>query len=168
MPAKRTQIIIERKSELLNIEPDDPDILYSVLCKIPQHLDLERLISSAITLRESHPPESIRSWRMISRYSVLKTARSAGEAASQTSNDGATFFRKQSSQLGLMELRQKARSLVLKYKRPIGTASLAILVGILSWWMSRNGRAGPPAGYGRFLPPSMRKGLENVILKVFG
>ncbi|KAI9789193.1 MAG: hypothetical protein M1816_006327 [Peltula sp. TS41687] len=132
-------IIIWRRSELLEIPPDEPEMLYSILCKLPQRLDLDKIIVDAVVLQAKHPPVSLRSWRKISSYSVLKTARSATQAASQASDDGIALFHKQAAQLRFSEFRQDTYKLLSKYKRPATTISLAVFVGLLSWWMSKSG-----------------------------
>lgn len=130
-------------------------MLYSVLCKLPQRLDLDRLILDAVILQEKQPPESLRSWRKISRYSVLKTARSAAQAASQASDGGIALFRKQAAQLRLSEIRQNTYKVMSKYRRPASTVGLAIFVGLLSWWMRRNGMVNWLNGYSRYIPTTL-------------
>lgn len=144
-----SQVILGRKKELLEIPPDEPEMLYSVLCKLPQRLDLEQLIVDAVALQESHPPESLRSWKNISRYSVLKTARSAAEAASQSSLDAISLFHKQTAQLRFAENRQNAYNVLWTYRRPAATLVLAVLVGLVSWWI-RSGALSAANGYGGY------------------
>lgn len=110
-------------------------MLHSILCKVPQSLDLDELISDAVTMQQNHPPESLPSWGKVSRYSVLKTARDAVRAAKQTSTDGARLFEKQVTQLRALEARQDAIKVLRQYQRPAITAGLAIVVGIIAWRM---------------------------------
>ncbi|KAI9813345.1 MAG: hypothetical protein M1826_002513 [Phylliscum demangeonii] len=133
-------IIIGRRDELLEIPPEEPDMLYSILCKLPQHLDLDQLISSSIRLQAAHPPESLRAWRRISRYSVLKTARSAEQAARLSSDDGAALFQKQSVEMESLRRRQEVITALWRYRRPAAATGLAILMGMMAWWLRSNTR----------------------------
>jgi hypothetical protein len=133
------QIVLQRADELFEIPADEPEMLHSVLSKLPNPLDLEALISNAIKLYEEHPPEALRTWRSISSSSVLKTARSADQAASQSLEEGRAFFNTQVKELQWAEQRQKVLTTMWKYRRPARTVGLAILVGVLSYWIRRSG-----------------------------
>ncbi|KAK0735888.1 rab-GTPase-TBC domain-containing protein [Apiosordaria backusii] len=75
-------IVRSRRGELLGIPEDEPEMLHSVLSKLPQPLDLEGLITSAVALEKEFPPEGLRSWRReIGRWSVLKTGRGSSKGA---------------------------------------------------------------------------------------
>ncbi len=130
-----SQIILERKEELLEIPPDEPEMLHSVLNKVPQSLNLDEVVAKAVALQERHPPETLRAWSKISRHSVLKTARHAKESAKQSLEDGAALFRKQEAELRSAELRQKAFKSLQEYRRPALTIGLAIFVGLVAWRM---------------------------------
>ncbi|KAL2352567.1 GTPase-activating protein gyp10 [Cryomyces antarcticus] len=140
-------VVMSRKTELLEIEPDEPEMLHSVLSKLPKPLDLEALIASTVNLFNSHPPESLpnRAWRNISSYSVLKTTRTPTQLITQTLEYGEEMFAKQAAQMRRAErrdhLRKEAGRLANKYKRPAGALGLAVAVAVLSWWMRRNGVA---------------------------
>ncbi|KAI9672530.1 MAG: hypothetical protein M1817_003296 [Caeruleum heppii] len=129
------RIVLMRKEELFEIPPDEPEMLHSVLCKLPKPLDLEELISQAVALFERHPPESLRSWRGISRFSTLKTARSAEQAAKQTLDEGAQCFQQHADQLRRQTMRKQVYNQLWRYRGPIGTAGLAICIGLVSWWL---------------------------------
>ena len=131
------QIVLQRANELFEIPSDEPEVLHSVLSKLPNPLDVEALIQNTIKLFEQHPPETLRSWRSISSSSVLKTARSADQAASQTLEDGRMFFNKQVKELQWAEKREKVFTTIWKYRRPARTVGMAILVGVLSYWLQR-------------------------------
>ncbi|KAI9846585.1 MAG: hypothetical protein M1837_003826 [Sclerophora amabilis] len=132
------EIVLRRRDELFEIPPEEPEMLHSILCKLPKPLELEKLISQAVVLFEQHPPETLRMWRRISSYSVLKTARSSTQAAQQNLAEGSLYFQKQSSQLRRAELRQLTYDVIWRYRRPAGTVGLAVLVGVFSWWIRRN------------------------------
>jgi hypothetical protein len=90
-------IILCRREELFEIPADEPEMLHSILSKLPKPLDLEALISKTMELYEKHPPEKLpfRVWWWISSNSVLRTTRNL--AAKQTLEDGEKLFQKQAS-----------------------------------------------------------------------
>ena len=131
-------IIVSRRTELLDIPLDEPEMLHFTLSKLPQPLDLEELISSTLTLFERHPPEKLPylTWWRISPNSVLKTSRSLDEK--QSLEQGEALFRSQARQLQREELQQKLLVLVWKYRRPVGSIAAALLVGAASFWLRRS------------------------------
>lgn len=133
-------IILSRRDELFEIPAEEPEMLHSVLSKLPKPLNLEALISKTMKLFEEHPPESLpsRAWSKISVYSVLKTTRKS--VRNQTLEDGEDLFEHQALQLRRKELQKRAMASIWKYRRPASRIGLACLVGILSIWLSR--RAG--------------------------
>lgn len=138
-------IICSRSDELFEIPADEPEMLHSVLSKLPKPLDLEALIASSIQLYEQHPPQKLpnRAWSHISPNSVLKTTQNL--AAEQTLNDGERLFQKQASELRRREALEMGMTALYKYRRPAGTVGLTILVGILSFWLGREGPVGAAA-----------------------
>lgn len=139
-------IILSRKKELLEIPVDEPDILHFTLSKLPQPLDLESLISSTMTLYQTKPPETLpsRAWRAISIHSVLKTSRNIFRK--QTIEEAEELFAKQTKQLRREEFRQKAVSVAWRYRRPAGSVGLALFVGVVSFWIRKNGSDLPLGG----------------------
>ncbi|OCK86066.1 hypothetical protein K432DRAFT_377030 [Lepidopterella palustris CBS 459.81] len=138
-------VVLARRDELLEIPPDEPEMLHSVLCKLPKPLDLELLISQTTILFTSHPPESLphRAWRRISSNSVLKTTRDPLEVSKQTIQDGETFLRKQEVEMRRTKAIQNVTKLVKRqmwiYRRPASVLGLAVSVGFLAWWMNKHG-----------------------------
>ena len=132
-------IIISRREELFEIAADEPEMLHSVLSKLPKPLNLERLISRSMVLFEGHPPEKLpwRAWSKISRYSVLKTT--YGTKPDQSIMDGEALFELQVLELRRLELSRKALTQMWKYRRPASGFGLAVVVGILSLWVGRRG-----------------------------
>lgn len=136
-------IVLARKDELLEIPPDEPDMLYSILSKLPKPLDLELLITETITLFDNHPPESLpyRAWRHISSHSVLKTTRNPSDVARQTIQDGETFLSKQDAEMRRTKAIQKivrgVKRQIWLYRRPAGALGLAVAIGVVAWWMGR-------------------------------
>jgi hypothetical protein len=123
-------IVRSRREELFDTPRDEPEMLHSILCKLPRPLDLEALISAARALSDAHPPEQLPAWRTISRASVLRTARHPEACATQSMADGREFFEKQVTELCWLERRDKARELLWQYRRPARTVGLAVLVGV--------------------------------------
>ena len=130
-------IILSRRDELFDIPAEEPEMLHSVLSKLPKPLNLEALIYTTTTLFEEHPPESLPSgaWAKISSYSVLKTTRES--VTNQTLKDGEDLFEHQALQLRREEMRKQAMATIWKYRRPASRIGLAFSVGILSIWLSR-------------------------------
>ena len=135
-------IILSRKEELLDIPADEPEMLHFVLSKLPKPLDLEAIISRTMHLFASHPPERLpfRAWAKVSSHSVLKTTR--GSIAGQTLEDGERLFAKQAQQLHREEMRQHAMTILWRYRRPAGSAGLAIFIGVLAFALRKKGLDG--------------------------
>jgi hypothetical protein len=135
------QIVLQRSEELFDTPADEPEMLHSILSKLPKPLDLETLISNTIKLFEQHPPEKLPGWRRISQSSVLKTARWPGEASKQIIQDGEVFFQKQVKELQRAERRKRLLTALWKYRKPATTVGLAVLVGVVAVYVRRSPRA---------------------------
>jgi len=135
--------VISRKKELLEIEPDEPEMLHSVLSKLPKPLNLEKLISDTVDLFHYHPPQTLpnNAWYNVSEYSVLKTTHEPDQLDKQTLKDGENLFAKQVTQLRRAEFLMKLYSRIQKYRRPAKTVGVALLVGIISLWLGRGSNA---------------------------
>ncbi|KAM0327917.1 hypothetical protein ACHAQA_005315 [Verticillium albo-atrum] len=142
------QIVLSRRDELLALaEDDDPALLHLMLSKLPQHMDLERLIADTSTLFNAHPPESLPAWRRrISPASCLKTARSVEYCARQTMRDGEAFFRRQLEELRAAERRKKVLATLWAYRRGAGAVGVAVLVGLAAYYLRRTPAASSPLG----------------------
>lgn len=136
-----------RKDELLEYGPDEPDMLYAILSKLPKPLDLESLISRTTLLFSQHPPETLpfHAWRKVSRYSVLKTTRDPTKLAEQTLEEGELLHKKHSAQMERQQAVQRvidrSRFLAHKYRRPAGAFTLAVVIGVLSLYVGRSGNS---------------------------
>ncbi|CAK3811301.1 TBC1 domain family member 20 [Lecanosticta acicola] len=141
-------IVISRKKELLEIDHDEPEMLHSILSKLPKPLDLEGLITRTQALFKQCPPERLpnRAWSRISSYSVLKTTRVPQALAAQTLEDGEKLFEKQASEIRRQEqlklVRHRASALAYRYRRSVGWTSAAVLVALLALYYGRSGAAG--------------------------
>ena len=135
-------IILSRREELFEIPADEPEMLHFTLSKLPKSLDFEDLIQKAMHVFDEHPPEHLpfRSWSHVSVFSVLKTTRVP--IASQNLEEGEDLFSKQALQIRRDELRQRARTVMWKYRRPAGSIGLTVFIGVLSFWLRRNGMDG--------------------------
>ncbi|RKF73164.1 TBC1 domain family member 20 [Golovinomyces cichoracearum] len=129
------QIVLQRSDELFNISSDEPEILHSVLSKIPNPLGIEALIKKTVRLFETHPPEVLQGWNKISSYSVLKTTRWPDAVSGQSLDDGRIFFTKQVKELKRAELRDVTLNTVRKYWKPALSIGIPVLVSIISFWL---------------------------------
>ncbi|KAL1957449.1 hypothetical protein VTO42DRAFT_6017 [Malbranchea cinnamomea] len=126
-------IILSRKAELYDIEPYETDMIHFTLTKLPQPLRLEPLISDAMSLYRSFPPESLpyRAWQSISAHSVLKSSRDL--AVNATREDAERLFQRQTRELRWEERRQKVSILMRKHSHSIGSIGLAVLIAVISY-----------------------------------
>ena len=132
-------IILSRRDELFDIPPDEPEMLHSVLSKLPKPLDLEGLIAETMTLFKSHPPKKLpwRAWAKVSSYSVLKTTLDSKK--SQTLQDGRNLFELQVLEMRRADLRTKALANIWRHRRSVGGIGLAVFVGLASIWLGKRG-----------------------------
>lgn len=140
------QIVLQRSDELFETPADEPEMLHSILSKLPKPLDIERLIANTVDLFEKHPPERLKTWYSISSFSVLKTARWQDQTMSQSLEEGEMYFKKQVRELQRAEQREKVLKVVWKYRRPAGTIGVAVLVGVLSFYLRKS--SGPSGFFG--------------------
>ncbi|WPG97380.1 Hypothetical protein R9X50_00015500 [Acrodontium crateriforme] len=131
-------IVMSRKKELLEIEPEEPEMLHSILSKLPKPLNLDGLISRAVEIYEQYPPDKLpcRVWSHVSLNSVLKTTRNIEVLHQQTLKDGEEFFKKQAEEIKRAEAwnARKQRMLLVarNYKRPVALTGIAILVAVFA------------------------------------
>lgn len=129
---------MSRKDKLLEIEADEPEMLHSILSKLPRPLDLESLIRQAMDLYQQHPPERLpcRIWSRISLYSVLKTTRNFNSLSQQTLQDGERFFELEATEIHRQEARiarnRRLQALARRYQRPVSYAGVAVFVAIIA------------------------------------
>jgi hypothetical protein len=140
------QIVLQRSDELFETPADEPEMLHSILSKLPKPLDIERLIANTVDLFEKHPPERLRTWHSISSFSVLKTARWQDQTMSQSLEEGEMYFKKQVKELQWAEQRERVSKVVWKYRRPAGTIGVAVLVAVLSFYLRKS--SGPSGLFG--------------------
>ena len=144
-------IVLSRRKELFEIPADEPEMLHSVLSKLPKPLDLEALISKTIGLFQTCPPETLsgHAWSRISPFSVLKTTRDL--TCGQTLQDGEDLFVLQQLQLRRKELRERAVTIIWSYKRSLGSVGLAVAVGMIALYLRRLGLGyNSSVGLGKF------------------
>ncbi|KXT14209.1 hypothetical protein AC579_7552 [Pseudocercospora musae] len=146
-------IVLSRKRELLEIDHDEPDMLHSILSKLPKPLHLERLIHRTQTLFTTYPPEQLpnRAWRRVSSYSVLKTTRDPHALSTQTLQEGERLFAKQAAEIqrqhAVKQVRQRMQALAYQYRRPAKWTGTAILVAALALYLGRTTNASVALGY---------------------
>lgn len=132
------QIVLQRSDELFEIPVDDLDMLQFTLSKLPKPLNLEALIQNTVGLLNKYPPERLRPWHSISKYSVLKTTRSPYHTVNQNLEFGKACFESQVTELQWAEQREKVYKALWRYRKPVGTISLAVLVGVLSFYVRKS------------------------------
>jgi TBC1 domain family member 20 len=131
-------IVLQRSDELFETPADEPEMLHSILSKLPKPLDLERLIQNARQLFEKHPPETLRGWRSVSGNSVLKTTANSDAAEKQTLDDGKMYFQAQVRELEWAERRENIVNNLWKYRKPASAIGVAVLVGVLSFYIRKS------------------------------
>lgn len=138
-------IVMLRREELMEIETSEPEMLYAVLSKLPRGLDVEVLVRRAEELRRRFPPEKLpwRAWRRVSSVSVLKTTEDVRGVRGQTLEMGERWLRELTVEVEAVERRKKMiadfKKRAIRYRRPAGAVTLAVLVGVISLWLGRNG-----------------------------
>ena len=132
-------IIISRREELFAIPAEEPEMLHSILSKLPKPLNLEGLVMETMLLFAKHPPEKLpsRVWAKTSYCSVLKTTRASTQ--NQSLQAGEAFFGMQILQLRRFELRRNMVHNLWKHSRMFGGIGLAIAIGLVSFWFRRRG-----------------------------
>jgi hypothetical protein len=155
-------IILSRKKELLEIPADEPEMLHFTLSKLPQPLDLDSLISSAMQLFNDYPPESLPfgAWKRISRHSVLKSSRDPFNK--QTREEAIRLLERQVRQLHNEELKEKALTFLWHHRRTVGSVAVAIFIGAMSIWIRKKGFDTPLWSYFGGLKTTFRKWLPMI------
>ncbi|KAK4035370.1 rab-GTPase-TBC domain-containing protein [Parachaetomium inaequale] len=143
-------IIRSRRAELFDTPPDEPEMLHSILSKLPVPLDLEGLIAQAVALERDVPPRRLPSWRRgVSRWSVLKTGRGGGQQRREggqgegVEEQGRVWFERQVRELRWEEGKKKVGRWVWRRRRPVGMVGVAVLVGVLAVLLRRGPLPGP-------------------------
>lgn len=132
-------IVLSRRKELLDIPPDEPEMLHFTLQKLPKSLDLDSLIVSTLELYRRFPPESLprRAWRKISSLSVLKTSRNILDR--QSLERGEELLREQEKEINREQQRKRAYALLRKYRRPVMSIAIPLVVGVTAFLLRRSG-----------------------------
>ncbi|KAK4145890.1 rab-GTPase-TBC domain-containing protein [Dichotomopilus funicola] len=146
-------IVCARRTELFDTPPDEPEMLHSILSKLPVPLDVEGLITRAVELERQVPPESLPAWRKgVSRWSVLKTGRDtdcAGGANEQGRSrgveQGREWFEKQVRELEWDERKKKVAIWAWKNRRPAGVVGMTVLVAVLAVLLRKAALPSPAA-----------------------
>ncbi|KAK6525652.1 hypothetical protein TWF281_010705 [Arthrobotrys megalospora] len=141
-------IVMSRREELFDIPDTEPEMLHSILCKLPKPLDLEGLISKAIDLQSSHPPHTLRIWTKVPTSSVLKTYKSPLESGNsvfrkdvkEDLSQGETLFKKQASQLSREQFKMQVMTNLQTHKSMIGWTMLAGVSAVaLGYYLGKRG-----------------------------
>ncbi|KAK6343330.1 hypothetical protein TWF730_010921 [Orbilia blumenaviensis] len=143
-------IVMSRREELFDIPDTEPEMLHSILCKLPKPLDLEGLISKAIDLQSLHPSHTLRIWHKIPSSSVLKTYKSplkSGKAVllkkdvvKKDLSRGERLFHKQASQLSREQFKTQMMTNLQTHKSMIGWTVLAGVSAVaLGYYLGKRG-----------------------------
>jgi hypothetical protein len=132
-------VTISRRSELLEMPPEESDMLTFVISKLPQTFDIDARIQDALALFRDHPPQTLPGfvWWRLSQYSVLKTSRRI--ETPQSLEEAERFCQKQIEQLHRQELMEKRALLLYKYRRPATSLAAMLMVGAFAVWLRRSG-----------------------------
>ncbi|ETI28193.1 hypothetical protein G647_00642 [Cladophialophora carrionii CBS 160.54] len=132
-------VTISRRSELLEMPPEESDMLTFVISKLPQTFDIDARVQDALALFRDHPPQTLPGfvWWRLSQYSVLKTSRRIEHP--QSLEEAESFGRKQIEQLHRHELMEKRALLLYKYRKPATSLAAMLMVGAFAVWLRRNG-----------------------------
>ncbi|KAG8526475.1 uncharacterized protein KY384_008675 [Bacidia gigantensis] len=134
-------IILSRREELLEIPTSEPEMLHSVLSKLPKPLDIEALIGKTVILFTEHPPETLPdwTWQQISSHSVLKTTR---WLKYDTVDNGKRIFERQAKHVRRVEMKNMIMIEIWKRRRPAAQVGIAIGIGLFSFWIGKDGYGG--------------------------
>ncbi|KAF3942221.1 hypothetical protein ABW19_dt0200238 [Dactylella cylindrospora] len=141
-------IVMSRREELFDIPDTEPEMLHSVLCKLPKPLDLEGLIAKAVDLQTTYPPEKLHIWRKVPSSSVLKTYPSPltlgkSEVSEEIQKDfakGEALFKKQENQLAMENLKSQIMTNLHTHKSMIGWTVVAGVSAVaLGYYLGRRG-----------------------------
>jgi len=138
-------IVMLRRDELMDIDTSEPEMLYAVLSKLPKGLDVEVLVERAEELRKRFPPEKLPwgAWRKVSAVSVLKTTADVKAVREQSLQMGERWLGLLTVEVETAERKKKMiadfKKRAIKYRRPAGAVTLAVLVGVISLYLGRNG-----------------------------
>jgi hypothetical protein len=137
-------IVLSRKEELFDIPADEPEMLHFTLSKLPKDLDFEVILAQAVELFNDHPPHTLPfgAWRRVSAFSVLKTTRTSDIGVTQNVEEGKGLFEKQELELKRSERLENAMAVMRKHRKPAGSVALAVLIGLVSYWLQRH-----PSGF---------------------
>ncbi|KIW73317.1 hypothetical protein PV04_01448 [Phialophora macrospora] len=132
-------VTISRRSELLEMPPEESDMLTFVISKLPQTFDIDARIQDALALFRDHPPQTLPGfvWWRLSQYSVLKTSRRIDKPPSL--EEAERFCQKQIDQLHRQELMEKRALMLYKYRKPATSLAAMLMVGSFAVWLRRNG-----------------------------
>ncbi|CUS07077.1 unnamed protein product [Tuber aestivum] len=157
------EIVLRRRDELFEIPNDEPEMLHSILSKLPKPLDLEDLISRAVSLLEQQPPESLSTWHKVSSRSVLKTSRNPDKSPSSLSH-AEKLFNQQWRELERARKRRAIFKAIVKKGR-ITLLGLTLLVGIsaigLGFYLQKSG-----TGINRILGFSVSPLLRRLLASI--
>jgi len=142
-------IVLSRREELFDIPADEPEMLHSILSKLPKPLDLEGLILKAIALQTTHPPHDLPIWKKVPSSSVLKTFASPLESGTvplrreDPAGDlarGEALFRVQENQLAREKFKTQIIDGLNTHKSLIGWSLVAGVSAVaIGYYLGKKG-----------------------------
>ena len=120
------EIVRGRREELFEIPDDEPEMLHSVLSKLPRPLDLEGMVGRAVGLLREVPVEGLSGWRKVASASVLR--KEGGDL-----EEGEQLLAKQCQELQWEKRKKVVWEVVVKNKGPVlvGMSVLVVVLGVV-------------------------------------
>ncbi|PHH71778.1 hypothetical protein CDD80_4991 [Ophiocordyceps camponoti-rufipedis] len=140
------QILINRRDEIFEV--DESDMLQVILAKVPAKMNLDDLIAKTVGIFNRYPPESLPSWREISKASVLKTVRHVEDLADMSLDHGHVYFQQQVKEMWWSGVVDGAKLTIRRHRRPIVAVGMAIGVAATAIYLRRN-----PSALHRIMSP---------------
>lgn len=147
-------IVMSRHDKLFDTPATEPDMLHSILSKLPKPLDLEALITRTVKLFEDYPPETLgKAWsKGISEHSALKTVHIGTIYYAESEAVGEYHFSQHVLEIARQERREQLLKRLYQYRKPAGTVGFAILFGMLAYWMRKTAMSSSPISSGVLAP----------------
>jgi hypothetical protein len=137
-------VLKSRREELLELDPEDVDMLQYNLSKLPAPKSFDSLVGEAHLLLTSFPPESLYpNWKRISSASVLKTATSVEIVSQQDEEMAKAWWTQLTAETKKQDdwnrRMMRARIFIRRNKRPLMYGSSAVLVAVIATLAARTG-----------------------------
>lgn len=132
-------IILGSRELILDLPEDEPEMLHVTLSKLPKPTDLEDTIRQACVLLQSHPPQSLSTWRQISSYSTLRTCRLPLDWTLIRLQEAERLLALQHEEFNRQVRDQKLTRQLVQYRRLVIFAGLTVVIGLVAVWVGPEG-----------------------------